>query len=123
MPDLSREGDELVLTLSPVEKAESLHGDVRVPVASVRDVDVLEDVIHEVHGLKLPGTRWPGRFAIGTFIGPGGARTSGLKRTFAVVHHDTPRGLRVRLEGAAFDELLLGCEDPEGVKSRIGTLR
>ncbi len=123
MAELSRDGDDLVLKLSPIEKAESLHGDMRVPVSSVRDVDVLDDVIHAVHGIKFPGTRWPGRFAIGTIVGPTGKRTFGVKKTFAVVHHDTPRGLRVRLDGVAFDELLLGCEDPEAVKSGIGDLR
>ena len=40
--------------------------------------------------------------------------------TFAVIHHATSRGVRVRLEGAAFDELLVGCEDPEGVKRQFG---
>ncbi len=118
MAELTRDGDELVLTLSALEKAESIHGDIRVPVSSVRDVEVVDDVIHAVHGLKFPGTRWPGRFAIGRIIGPIETKTFG--KTFAVVHHDTPRGLRVRLQGAAFDELLVGCEDPEAVKSRIG---
>lgn len=118
MAELIRDGDELVLKLSTVEKAESLHGDVRVPRSSVRDVEVLEDVIQEVHGLRFPGTSWPGRFAIGRFIGPIETKTFG--KTFAVIHHDTPRGLRVRLEAAAFDQLLVGHGDPEAEKSRIG---
>ncbi len=121
MAELSRDGDELVLTLSALEKAESLHGDIRVPASSVRNVEVVDDVIRQVHGLKFPGTRWPGKFAIGRIIGPLETKTFG--RTFAVVHHDTPRGLRVRLDGAAFDELLIGCEDPEAVKNRISELR
>lgn len=114
---LSREGDELVLTLTRVEKAESLHGDIRVPLSSVRDVEVVDDVVHEVHGMKVPGARWPGRFAIGRFIGPIDTKTFG--KTFAVIHHDTPRGLRVRLDGAAFDQLLVGCDDPESLKGQI----
>jgi hypothetical protein len=112
--ELNWDGDELVLTLSMLEMVESIHGDIRVPMSSVRGVDVLDDVIHAVHGLKFPGTRWPGRIAVGRFIGQKG------KKAFAVVHHDTPRGLRVRLGGAAFDELLVGCEDPEAVKRRLG---
>jgi hypothetical protein len=112
--ELSWDGDELVVRLSALEKAESLHGDIRVPMSSVRDVEVLEDAIHAVRGLKFPGTRWPGKVAVGTFVGRHG------KKTFAVVHHDTPRGLRERLEGAAFDELLVGCDDPAAVKSRLG---
>jgi hypothetical protein len=112
--ELSRDGDDLVLTLSRPEKVASFHGDIRVPMSSVRGVEVVEDVIHAVHGFKFPGTRWPGRFAFGRVIGPSGTKT------FAIVHHDTPRGLRVRLDGVAFDELLVGCEDPEAVKTRLG---
>jgi hypothetical protein len=111
--ELTRDGDELVLKLTAIEKAESLHGDVRVPASSIRSVDIVEDVIHEVHGFKLPGARWPGRFAIGRFVGRNAT-------VFAVVHHATPRGVRVRLEGAGFDELLVGCEDPEAVRTQIG---
>jgi hypothetical protein len=33
MAELRRDGDELVVTLSALEKLESLHGDVRVPMA------------------------------------------------------------------------------------------
>jgi hypothetical protein len=51
--------------------------------------------------------------AIGTF-------TSRNSHIFAVVHHNTPRGVRVTLEGAQFDELIVGCDDPESV---VATLR
>ncbi len=43
MAELRVEGDELVLALSALEKAESIHGDIRVPVSSVRDVEVVDD--------------------------------------------------------------------------------
>lgn len=112
MAELSRNGEELVLILSTAEKAESLHGDIRVPLSSVREVTVVDDIIHAVDGMKLPGSRWPGRFAIGTFVQATG-------ETFAVVHHDTARGVRVRLEDASFNELLVGCADPEAVAASI----
>jgi hypothetical protein len=117
MSELIRDGNELVLKLSGVEKAESLHGDIRVPISSLRDVEVVDDVIHEVHGLKFPGTRWPGKVAVGRIIGPLETKTFG--KTFAVIHHDSKRGLRVRLDGAPFDQLLVGLQDPEAVKNRI----
>jgi hypothetical protein len=37
-----------------------------------------------------------------------------------VVHHDTPRGLRVRLEGSSYDEWIVGCADPEAVAAGLG---
>lgn len=115
MAELTREGDELVLTLDSLEKVESLHGDVRMPVSSVQSVDVVDDVIHQVYGVKLPGTRWPGKIAVGTFISFSGTRT------FAVIHHDQPRGLVVKLNGATFDEIVIGCDEPEAMKARIET--
>jgi hypothetical protein len=120
MAELSRQGDELVVMLSRAEKAESIHGDLRMPMSSVRSVEVVEDPFHEVHGLRYRGTRLPGRLAVGSFVGSIEDRPLG--RTFAAVHHDTPRGIRVRLEGESFDQLIIGVEDPEGVKDQMGTL-
>jgi len=112
MAELRRDGEDLVLTLTTAEKAESLHGDIRVPLRSVQEVEVVEDIIHAVHGIRLPGSRIPGRFAIGTFVHDG-------EKTFAVIHHDTVRGVRVRLEGGAFSELLVGCADPAAIAASI----
>ena len=71
MAELSWDGDDLVVSLSALEKAEAAHGDIRVPASSVRDVEFLDDVLHAGHGPKFPGARWPGRLAIGTFYLPG----------------------------------------------------
>ena len=120
MAELSRQGDDLVLTLSPMEKVESVRGDLRTPMSSVRSVEVVEDPFHEVHGLRYRGTRLPGRLAVGSFVGS--IEDKSLGKTFAAVHHDTPRGLRVRLEGGSFDQLIVGTEDPEGVKAQIDAL-
>ena len=114
MAELDREGADLVVKLGTEEKLEAVHGDIRVPMSSVREVEVVDDAVHAVNAYrKSVGAAWPGRFVIGTF------RSDGAK-TFAVVHHSTPRGVRVRLEGANFDELLVGCDDPEAVASRLG---
>lgn len=113
MATLAREGDELVLTLTAAEKLESLHGDIRLPMSAVRDVVVVDDVLHAIHGLKSVGAAWSGEFYIGTFHGDSG-------KTFAAVHHGTPRGVRVTLGEANFDHLVVGCEDPEEVASQLG---
>jgi hypothetical protein len=111
--ELDRDGEELVVTLSAAEKAEAVRGDVRVPMSSVRGIEVVDDAVHAVNAYrKSVGAAWPGRFVIGTF-------RSGDRRTFAVVHHNTARGVRIKLEGAKFDELLVGCEDPEGTARRL----
>lgn len=111
MADLLIDGDELVVRLRPIEKVESVHGEVRVPRSSVHSVEVLDDAIGAVHGFKV-GTGIPGTVAVGTF-------TNKTAKTFAVVHHDTPRGVLVRLEGAHFDQLIIGCDDPEAVVAQL----
>ncbi len=60
MAQLRVEGDDLVLHLSVAEKAESLHGDLRVPLSAVQGVEVLDDAHGpaDMIGLRV-GTRLP----------------------------------------------------------------
>ncbi|HXY43295.1 MAG TPA: hypothetical protein VEH29_03835 [Acidimicrobiales bacterium] len=111
MADVIVDGDEVVVRLRTVEKLEGVHGEIRVPLHSVTSVEVLDDAIGAVHGFRV-GTGIPGSVAIGTF-------TSRDAKIFAVVHHVSPRGVRVDLEGAAFDQLIVGCDDPEAVAAAL----
>jgi uncharacterized protein len=112
MAELRVEGNELVLHLTGDEKLEAVHGDLRVPLNAVRSVEVLDDA-HEPadHGFKV-GTRLPRVTEVAT------VRTGG-KKLFAAVHQDTPRGLRVLLDGQNYDEWIVGCADPEGVAASL----
>lgn len=112
MAELLVEGDELVLHLSRTEKLESVHGDLHAPRSAVLSVEVLENA-HEPadHGLKV-GERVPGYSEVAV------VRTGGLT-IFAAVHHDTPRGVRVNLEGADYDAWIVGSADPESLKRQI----
>ena len=69
-------------------------------------------------GLKVIGSGWPGRFAIGTYSGG-----PDHVKTFAVVHDDHPKGLSVQLVGQRFDQLVISCEGPEGMLNQLGELR
>jgi hypothetical protein len=111
MGDLQVKGDELVLHLSAAEKVEGMHGDLRVPLSAVRSVEVLQDA-HEPadHGIKL-GTRMSGVIEVGTMAGE--------SKIFAAVHRDTPRGVRVVLDGSSYDEWIVGCADPETLAQEI----
>jgi len=114
MAELRIEGGELVLHLSAAEKLEGVHGDVRAPLSAVRGVEILDNAHKPVgisSGLKI-GTRLPGVVEVGTILGP--------KKLFAAVHHDTPRGLRISLQGTSYDEWIVGLADPEGVAARLG---
>ncbi|MGH9101832.1 MAG: hypothetical protein ACRDYD_02450 [Acidimicrobiales bacterium] len=114
MAALRVEGDELVLHLSAAEKAEAVHGNLQVPLSAVRGVEVLDDAQSWTTirvGFKV-GMRAPGVAAVATVRGHG-------EKIFAAVHGDTPRGVRVRLEGAPWDEWVVGCPDPEAVAATL----
>ena len=110
MAELEVGDGELVLRLSVVEKAEAVHGDLHVPLSSVRGVEVIEDA-HEMTrvrtGFKV-GMRIPGSASVAV------VRRSGHKM-FVAVHRDTPRGVRVLLAGDPYDEWIVGASDPESV--------
>jgi hypothetical protein len=112
MAELRIDGTDLVLHLTGDEKLEAVHGDLRVPLSAVRRVEVIEDA-HEPadHGFKV-GTRIP------RVIEVAAVRTDGRK-LFAAVHEDTPRGLRVLLDGQKYDEWIVGCTDPEAVAAAL----
>jgi hypothetical protein len=114
MAELRVEGATLVLHLTAAEKLEAAHGDLRAPLSAVRGVEILDDAHGPVGiaaGMKI-GTRLPGVVEVGTILGP--------QKLFAAVHRDTPRGLRVTLEGTAYDEWIVGLADPETVASTLG---
>ncbi len=114
MAELRIDGNDLVLHLSGAEKVEGIHGDLRAPLSAVRGVEVLDDAHGPVGiraGVKI-GTRIPGVIEVGTVQGLS-------RRLFAAVHHDTPRGLRIRLDGTPFDEWIVGCADPEVVAAQL----
>jgi hypothetical protein len=112
MAELLVEGDELLLRLGPAEKLESIHGDLRAPLSSVRSVEVLEDAHGPAdHGFKV-GERLPGVSEVAVVH-------SGGQRLFAAVHHNTRRGVRVNFDGGRYDAWIVGCADPESVKQQI----
>jgi len=108
-----REG-KLVLKLSTLEKAEAVHGDLHVPLAAVRSVEVLEDAAEMTQvrkGFKV-GMRVPGSASVATVRGGG-------RKMFVAVHADTPRAVRVLLDGDSFDEWIVGTADPESVIAHL----
>lgn len=113
MAELLVEGDDLVLRLSGTEKLEAVHGNLRAPRASVRSVTVLEDAHEPVdHGFKVVGERLPGYSEVAVL-------ESGGEKLFAVVHHHTPRGLRIDFDGTSYDAWIVGSADPESLKRQI----
>src|ERR1700677_1357178 len=99
MADLEVEGNELVLRLRAIEKAEGAHGDIRLPLSAVTAVRSVDDPWPELRGIRAPGTGLPNVIAVGTRRGKFG-------KDFAAVHGKGP-AVVVELEGADYGRLVV----------------
>jgi hypothetical protein len=118
MAELEVVDGELVLQLTAVEKAEAIHGDLHAPLSAIRGIEVLEDAEEMTRiktGIKV-GMRVPGRASVAVVHSPG-------HKMFVAIHHDTPRGVRVLLEGDSYDEWVVGATDPESVVASLNAKR
>ena len=111
MASLIVEGDDLLVKMSELENVEALHSDVRVPLAAVHAIRVVDDAWPELRGMRAPGTGIPGVIAVGT-------RRGRFGKDFAVVHgHE--RAVVVDLSGAEYGRLVVTTPDAESVAAEI----
>jgi hypothetical protein len=71
MAELRIAGDQLELHLTAVEKLESVHGDIRLPLSVVQSIEVIDDA-HGPAGITAGakvGTRIPGVIEVATIHG------------------------------------------------------
>jgi len=111
MADLTVDGNELVLHLHAVEKAEGFHADIRVPLTAVDSVRAVDDAWPELRGIRAPGTGVPDVIAVGT-------RRGGFGKDFAAVH-GRGQAVVVELTGAEYGRLVLTCDDAPGVATKV----
>ncbi len=110
MASLTVEGEELVVGLTPMEKALALHGDVRVPLGAVRSAAVDPHPWRAMRGLRF-GTSLPGIAFYGTRRHSGGKDFGAVSRRPVV---------RVELaEDAPFARLLVSVPDAEGAAAEV----
>jgi hypothetical protein len=119
MADVAREGNEIVIRLSTGERIMAMRRDVRVPLSAMKSVDVVDEPIRRIKGLKprnskVFGGYWPGWFAYGSFF-DGTVR----KRLFAAVNGRKPRGLEITLGGAKYTRLLVSLDQPDAAKTAL----
>jgi hypothetical protein len=119
MAEITREGNEIVLKLSTGERIMAVHRDVRVPISAVQSVDVVDEPIRRIQGLKprnfkVAGGYWPGWFAYGSFFDG-----SVGQRLFAAVNRRKPRGLEITLDGAKYARLIVSLDHPDAVKTAL----
>ena len=103
MAELQIDGNELILHLRALEKAEGAHGDIRIPLTAVTAVRFADDPWPELRGIRAPGTGVPNVIAVGTRRGKFG-------KDFAAVHGKGP-AVVVELEGADYERLIVTMDD------------
>ena len=106
-----REGDELVLRLSTLEKLGGMRGDIRVPLDAMQDVVVSEDPFGALRGMRAPGTGIPRVIALGTW------RYKGL-RDFAALYRGKAAVI-VHLHDAPFERLFVSADDANALAAAI----
>ena len=106
---------ELTVELTTAEKVAGLHGDVRIPLSAISNVEVVPDALAAAHGLRAPGLSLPGVRKVGTWRTAGGAELVVARRGQA--------GIRLTLVGQKLASLLLGDDDAEALAERIRTAR
>jgi hypothetical protein len=110
--ELTVDGTDLVLHLRAAETADGFHRDIRVPLAAVTAVRVVDTAWDgELRGLRAPGTGLPSVIAVGT-------RRGGFGKDFAAVHGKGP-AVVVELEGAEYGRLVLTADDAEAMAAWV----
>jgi hypothetical protein len=114
---LAVDDGELVVRLRVSEKIWSFHGDVRVPLSSVRAVTAPEQTWVQLRGWRMAGVGIPGLVSLGT-------RRHGGGYDFTAVYRQRP-AVQVDINGPPrWQRLLVSVgdgEDPTAEADRIAT--
>jgi hypothetical protein len=106
------EGADVVVHLSGLEKLAAFRGDVRLPVAAVREVAVEPHPWGALRGIRSPGTGWPGVIAYGVRRYRGG-------RDFAAVLGRRP-AMRLELDPPSpFARVVVSVADAESAVAAV----
>ena len=105
MAELALTPTTLTVRLTRGEKIAGLLRDTEVPLTAVRQVEVVNDPLTAVRGMRAPGMALPGIRKVGTW------RRAG-ERALVSVQKGQP-AVRIRLTGQRIDELLIGADDAD----------
>lgn len=114
MAQVSVTSDHLTVTLSRREKVGGLLRDLTVPIAEVREVEVVPDALAAVRGLRAPGLGIPGVRKIGTWRGRHG-------KTYVSASRREP-GLVITLADARYDRVVVGTPQARHLADRLHRL-
>ena len=103
----------LTVHFTPAEKFWGLVRDLVGDRAAVLGVDVVPEPLAATRGLRAPGLAWPGRRKIGTWRRRG-------EKSLVSVRRGQP-AVRIRLEGARYDTLLVGADDAAALAGALAS--
>ncbi len=110
---MTAQGDQLVVSLSPLERLAAFRGEVRLPLSAVSAAVVERFPWRALRGIRSPGTGWPGVIAFGV------RRLTGDRKDFAAVLGKRP-ALRVELDPpSTFARLVITVDEPEVAAAQI----
>ena len=101
MASIELDDDGLWVRLTLGEKIMAFHGDIFVPVTSLRGAEVASTDWWKTLGLRLPGTGIPGLVIYGTYIWK--------KRDFAAWRYGQ-QVLRLNLSGKPYAHIYIGTD-------------
>ncbi len=101
----------LELRFTTFERVTGLLRDLRVPLTAIDRVEVVDDGMSAVRGLRAPGLSLPGVRRLGTWRTRGGKTLVAVRRGQAAV--------RIGLRGERWSELLLGADDPQRLAATL----
>ncbi len=102
----------LELRFTPFERVTGLLRDVRVPLSAIDRIEVVDDGIRAVRGLRAPGLSVPRVRHLGTWRTRDGKTLVAVRRGQGAV--------RITLSGGRWSGLLLGVDDPEELATALG---
>lgn len=111
MAKLIVSGDMVTVSLTAMEKVETLKGDISFPRAAVITASAVPSGMAELHGMRV-GTGLPGVIAAGTWHYNG-------QVTFAVCHGNGP-AVVLELASQQYQRIVLTVDDPQQVLASLG---
>ena len=114
MAEVTLDGSDVVVRLGTFEALVAFRRQLRVPLASLRMVQVAESPMSGLCLGRLPGLSWPGAFAIGS------CRRKG-RREFAAVHAKRP-AVVLEVEGARWDRLVVSQRGASDVAAELASV-
>jgi hypothetical protein len=116
MAEVTISDTALQIELTVPERVLSLHAtNVLVARRDITGARIVRDILGQIRGMRMPGARFPGILAIGTWHGM-------FRQTeyhdFVLVHRPGP-GVLITTTGG-YDRILLGTNEPEQFVAELG---